>query len=92
MAMNVEIMRTYTYRVAWLYDQGKKIHKEAAMVKLFTAETLQGILSSAMPIHGGYGYMMEYPIQRFRWDGRLFTITEGTSEIQRLIIARELDL
>ncbi len=92
MAMNVEIMRTYTHRVAWLYDQGKKVRKEAAMVKLFTAESLQGILSSAMQIHGGYGYMMEYPIQRFWRDGRLFTITEGTSEIQRLIIARELDL
>lgn len=89
MAMNIDIMRTYTYRVAAMYDQGKKVQKEAAMVKLFSAETLQKILADSMQIHGGYGYMMEYPIQRFWRDGRLFTITEGTSEIQRLVIARE---
>ena len=92
MGMNIDVMRTYTHRVARMYDQGKKIRKEAAMVKLFTAETLQKILADSMQIHGGYGYMMEYPIQRFWRDGRLFTITEGTSEIQRLIIAKELGL
>jgi alkylation response protein AidB-like acyl-CoA dehydrogenase len=89
MAMNIDIMRSYTYRVAWMYDQGKNVRKESSMVKLFTAETLQKILSDSMQIHGGYGYMMEFPIQRYWRDGRLFTITEGTSEIQRLIIARE---
>jgi acyl-CoA dehydrogenase len=82
-------MRTYTYRVAWMYDQGKKVRKESSMVKLFCAETLQTILAHSMQIHGGYGYMMEYPIQRYWRDGRLFTITEGTSEVQRLIIANE---
>jgi alkylation response protein AidB-like acyl-CoA dehydrogenase len=92
MAMNIDIMRSYTYRVACMYDQGKKVQKEASMVKLFTAETLQKILADSMQIHGGYGYMMEYPIQRYWRDGRLFTITEGTSEIQRLVIARELGL
>ena len=92
MAMYLDIMRTYTYRVAWMYDQGKKVRKESSMVKLFTAETLQKILADAMQIHGGYGYMMEYPIQRFWRDGRLFTVTEGTSEIQHLVIARELGL
>jgi alkylation response protein AidB-like acyl-CoA dehydrogenase len=90
MAMNIEIMRTFTYRIAWEYDQGRKVRKEAAMVKLFSAETLQKILADSMQIHGGYGYMMEYPIQRFWRDGRLFTITEGTSEIQRLVIAKEI--
>jgi len=89
MAMNIDIMRSYTYRVARMYDQGKNVRKESSMVKLFTAETLQKILSDSMQIHGGYGYMMEFPIQRYWRDGRLFTITEGTSEIQRLIIARE---
>jgi alkylation response protein AidB-like acyl-CoA dehydrogenase len=92
MAMHVDIMRTYTYRAAWMYDQGKNVRKESAMVKLFTAEILQKILADAMQIHGGYGYMMEYPIQRFWRDGRLYTVTEGTSEIQRMIIARELGL
>ena len=90
MATNIEIMRTFTYRIAWEYDQGRKVRKEAAMVKLFSAETLQKILADSMQIHGGYGYMMEYPIQRFWRDGRLFTITEGTSEIQRLVIAKEI--
>ena len=89
MATNIDIMRSYTYRVAWMYDQGKNVRKESSMVKLFTAETLQKILADSMQIHGGYGYMMEYPIQRYWRDGRLFTITEGTSEIQRLIIANE---
>ncbi len=92
MATNIDIMRSYTYRVAWMYDQGKNVRKESSMVKLFTAETLQKILSDSMQIHGGYGYMMEYPIQRYWRDGRLFTITEGTSEIQRLVICRELRL
>jgi alkylation response protein AidB-like acyl-CoA dehydrogenase len=91
-ATNVDVMRTYTYRVAWMYDQGKNVRKESAMVKLFTAELLQTILGQCMQIHGGYGYMMEYPIQRFWRDGRLYTVTEGTSEIQRMIIAKELDL
>jgi alkylation response protein AidB-like acyl-CoA dehydrogenase len=90
MAMHIDIMRSYTYRVAWMYDNGKNVRKEAPMVKLFTSEILQKILADSMQIHGGYGYMMEYPIQRYWRDGRLFTITEGTSEIQRLIIGREL--
>jgi alkylation response protein AidB-like acyl-CoA dehydrogenase len=89
MAMKIDIMRTYTYRVARMYDAGVKVMKEASMVKLFCAETLEDILAQGMQIHGGYGYMMEYPIQRFWRDGRLFTITEGTSEIHHLVIARE---
>jgi len=92
MAMHIDIMRSYTHRVAWMYDNGKNVRKEAPMVKLFTSEILQKILADSMQIHGGYGYMMEYPIQRYWRDGRLFTITEGTSEIQRLIIAKELGL
>ena len=87
MAMNIDIMRTYTYRVASMYDKEMNVRKESSMVKLFTAETLQKILADSMQIHGGYGYMMEYPIQRYWRDGRLFTVTEGTSEIQRLVIA-----
>lgn len=89
MAMKIDIMRSYTYRVARLYDAGQRVMKEASMVKLFCAEALQEILSQTMQIHGGYGYMMEYPVQRYWRDGRLFTITEGTSEIHHLVIARE---
>ncbi len=88
----IDIMRSYTHRAAALYQEGRKVRKEAAMVKLFCAETLQKILAYSMQIHGGYGYMMEYPIQRHWRDGRLYTVTEGTSEIQRLVIAKELGL
>lgn len=90
MAMKIDIMRSYTHRVARLSDMGVKVMKEASMVKLFCSEVLQEILSKAMQLHGGYGYMMESPIQRFWRDGRLFTVTEGTSEIHHMIIAREL--
>ncbi len=89
MAMKIDIMRSYTYRAARLYDAGKRVMKEASMLKLFCAETLQEILSQSMQIHGGYGYTMEYPVQRYWRDGRLFTVTEGTSEIHHLVIARE---
>ena len=89
MAMKIDIMRSYTHRVARLYDGGRKVVREASMVKLFCAETLEDILAQAMQIHGGYGYMMEYPVQRYWRDGRLFTITEGTSEIHHMVIARE---
>jgi alkylation response protein AidB-like acyl-CoA dehydrogenase len=90
MAMKIDIMRSYTYRIARLYDKGQKVMREASMVKLFCAETLQEILSQAMQIHGGYGYTTEYPVERFWRDGRLFSITEGTSEIHHMVIAREL--
>jgi alkylation response protein AidB-like acyl-CoA dehydrogenase len=90
MAMKIDIMRSYTHRVARLYDKGLRVMKEASMVKLFSSENLQEILAQAMQIHGGYGYMMEYPVQRFWRDGRLFTVTEGTSEIHHMVIAGEL--
>ncbi|MBM4326413.1 MAG: acyl-CoA dehydrogenase [Deltaproteobacteria bacterium] len=89
MAMNVDIMRTYTYYTAHLYDSGVNVRKESSMVKLFCTETLQKILNDAMQIHGGYGYMMEYAVQRHWRDGRLFTVTEGTSEVHKMVIARE---
>jgi len=92
MATYIDIVRSYTYRVARMYDQGKNVRKEPAVVKLFPAEIVLKVLAYSMQIHGGYGYMMEYPIQRFWRDGRLYTVTEGTSEIQRLIIAKELGL
>jgi alkylation response protein AidB-like acyl-CoA dehydrogenase len=90
MAMQIDIMRHMTYRAAWLYDQGKPCKKESSMVKLFCSESLQKITSDAMQLHGGYGYMMEFPVQRYWRDGRLFTVTEGSSEIQHMVIAREL--
>lgn len=89
MAMYTDIMRTITFRAASLLDQGQSCSREASMVKLFCTETLQKITADAMQLHGGYGYMMEFPIQRVWRDARLYTITEGTSEIQHLIIAKE---
>lgn len=86
----IDIMRTITYRAAWLDDHGKPCMKEASIVKLFCSESLKKITSEAMQIHGDYGYLMEYPVQRYWRDGRLFTITEGTSEIQHMVIAREM--
>ncbi|MEW5913949.1 MAG: acyl-CoA dehydrogenase family protein [Thermodesulfobacteriota bacterium] len=90
MAMYIDIMRSYVWRVARLYDAGVNVKKESSMVKLFCSEILQKITGDAMQIHGGYGYMSEYAIQRHWRDGRLFTVTEGTSEVQHMVIAREL--
>ncbi|MBU2550867.1 MAG: acyl-CoA dehydrogenase family protein [Proteobacteria bacterium] len=88
-AMLVDIMRQYTWRVAWLFDQGKKVRKESSMAKLFATEMVQKIAGDCIQIFGGYGYMKEYPIERHFRDARLYTVTEGTSEVQRMVIAKE---
>ena len=92
MAINIDIMRIMTYRGAWMADQGVDYMKEACMVKVFATETLQQLMLNALAIHGGYGYMMEYPIQRIWRDAKMLNITEGTAEMSRLAIARELGI
>jgi alkylation response protein AidB-like acyl-CoA dehydrogenase len=92
MAMEVETARTMVWRAAWLFDQGVPCMKEAAMAKLFASEAAQHVTWEALQIHGGYGYITEFPVERFFRDARLMTITEGTSEIQLTIIARELGI
>ena len=92
MAMEVETARTMVWRAAWLFDQGVPCMKEAAMAKLFASEAAQHVTWEALQIHGGYGYITEFPVERFFRDARLMTITEGTSEIQLTLIARELGL
>ncbi len=92
MAMNIEAARWMSYRAAWLMDQGKPALKEASMAKLFASEMAVEVTNEAMQIHGGVAFGMESPIQRFFRDSRLFTVTEGTSEIQQLVISRELGL
>jgi butyryl-CoA dehydrogenase len=92
MAMSIEVMRYTTYRGAWLFDRGFATMKDASVVKLFCTESLQKIIEKAMSIQKSAGLMMENPVQRFLRDGRLFKIPEGTSEVQHLIIARELKL
>jgi alkylation response protein AidB-like acyl-CoA dehydrogenase len=91
MAMDVETARTSMWRAAWLFDQGRCM-REAAMAKLFASEVAQRVTWEAVQVFGGYGYITEFPVERFWRDARLMTITEGTSEIQLVLIARELGL
>lgn len=90
MAMEVELARNMVLKAAWLKDQGKPFSKEAAYAKLFATETAVRAADQAIQIHGGYGYMREYEVERYLRDAKLLVIGEGTSEIQRVVIARQL--
>lgn len=90
MAMEIELARTMIYKTAWLKDQGRPYNKEAAIAKLFATEMAERVCYEAIQIHGGYGYSREYNVERMYRDARLMTIGEGTSEIQRLVIARHV--
>ena len=90
MATKIEVARTMLYRLCWMRDQGQKVTKEAAMAKLFASEVAKEVADEAVQIHGGYGLMKEYDVERFYRDQRLLQIGEGTSEIQRLIISRQI--
>ncbi|CAB3392149.1 acyl-CoA dehydrogenase [Kyrpidia spormannii] len=90
MAMHIEMARTMVLKAAWLKDQGRPFKKEAAMAKLFASEMAMRTCDQAIQIHGGYGYMKDYPVERYFRDVKLMEIGEGTSEIQRLVIAREI--
>jgi acyl-CoA dehydrogenase len=92
MAMTIETMRYMTYRGAWLFDRGFASMKDASIVKLFCTESLQKVVQKAMAIQKSAGLRMDNPVQRFLRDARLFRIPEGTSEIQHMVIARELGL
>lgn len=91
MAMEVELARNMIFKAAWLKDNNKPFTKEAAYAKLFATETAVRSANEAIQIHGGYGYMREYEVERFLRDAKLLEIGEGTSEIQRMVIARQLD-
>lgn len=90
MAMNIELARNMVYKAAWLKDQGKVFKKEAAIAKLFSSEMCMKVCDQAIQIHGGYGYMKEYQVERFFRDAKLLEIGEGTSEVQRMVIARQI--
>ncbi|MDQ0884492.1 acyl-CoA dehydrogenase family protein [Peribacillus sp. V2I11] len=90
MAMEIEALRSFTYRVAWMVDEGMKVIKEAAMLKLFGSEVYNRVADKAVQVHGGIGYIADYPIERFFRDARITRIYEGTSEIQKNIIAGQL--
>jgi alkylation response protein AidB-like acyl-CoA dehydrogenase len=89
-ATEIEVARNMLYKAAWLKDQGRPYNKEAAMAKMFATEMAERVTRNAIQIHGGYGYSSEYPVERIYRDARLMTIGEGTSEIQRLVIARHV--
>jgi acyl-CoA dehydrogenase len=91
MAMEVELLRSMVYRVAWMVDTNQKVIKEAAMVKLFASEAYNRVADRALQIFGGSGYIKGSPTERFYRDARITKVYEGTSEIQKNIIASELE-
>ncbi len=90
MAMKIEAARLLTMKAAWLRDNGQSFSKEASIAKLFASEASVQVSEEAVQIHGGYGYIKEYPVEKFWRDSKLLTIGEGTSEVQRMVIARKL--
>jgi len=90
MAMEIEAGRHMVYHAAWLSQNGHAFKKEAAMAKLFASELAMRVTTKAVQLHGGYGYTTEYPVERMMRDAKICEIGEGTSEIQRMVIAREL--
>jgi len=90
MATDLDAARLLNYRAAWMLDHGRRVTRESAMAKLFASEAAVRIANEAVQIHGGYGFIKDYPVEKFYRDVKLCTIGEGTSEIQRLVIARQL--
>ncbi len=90
MATELDAARLLMYRASFLKDQGKKVTKESAMAKMFASEMSVRVCEEAIQIHGGYGYTKDYPPEKYWRDSKLCTIGEGTSEIQRIVIARQL--
>jgi alkylation response protein AidB-like acyl-CoA dehydrogenase len=89
-ATEIEAAQNLLYQAAWLKQERRPYTKHASMAKLFATEMAERVCRNAIQIHGGYGYSREYPVERIYRDARLMTIGEGTSEIQRLVIARQL--
>jgi alkylation response protein AidB-like acyl-CoA dehydrogenase len=89
-AARVEAARLLTYRAAWMKDQGQRMTLESAMAKLHSSEVAVRVSEDCVQIHGGYGFVKDYPAEKFFRDVKLTTIGEGTSEVQRLVIARQL--
>jgi short/branched chain acyl-CoA dehydrogenase len=92
MATTTELARNQVYKAAWLKHQGRPYKRQAAMAKLFASEAAVDVARDAVQIHGGYGYMEEFPVARHFRDSKVLEIGEGTSEVQRILIARDLGL
>ena len=90
MATQIEAAKLLVYHAAWLKDKGKDVAKEAAMAKLFASEVAMKVTTEAIQIHGGYGYVAEYDVERFFRDAKILEIGEGTSEFQRMVIANQI--
>jgi alkylation response protein AidB-like acyl-CoA dehydrogenase len=90
MATEIEAAKHLVYHAAWLKEQGQPYSKEASMAKLFASEVAMRVTTKAVQVHGGYGYTKEYPVERMMRDAKICEIGEGTSEIQRLVIARSI--
>ncbi len=90
MSMETQASRDLTYKAAWLRDQGQPFGREASQAKLYASEVAVRTAEDAIQIHGGYGYVKEYPVEKLWRDSKLLTIGEGTSEIQKLVISRSL--
>ena len=92
MATEIDAARLMVYRAAYMEDQNVRFTKEAAMAKLFASEIAMRATVKAIQIHGGYGYTREYPLERYFRDIKLCQIGEGTSEVQRMVISKQLGL
>jgi alkylation response protein AidB-like acyl-CoA dehydrogenase len=90
MAIKVEAARLLVWRAAWLHDQGVRNSKESAIAKCFAGDTAMQVTVDAVQVLGGYGYMKDYPLEKYMRDAKLHQIYEGTNQIQRLVIAGEL--
>jgi butyryl-CoA dehydrogenase len=90
MATEIEAGRHLVYHAAWLAQNGRPFGREAAMAKLFCSELAMRATTKAVQVHGGYGYTKEYPVERMMRDAKICEIGEGTSEVQRIVIARHL--
>ena len=90
MALKIELARNLLYKACWLKDNDRPFSKESAMAKLYCSEIAREVADEALQLHGGYGLMKDYDIERFYRDQRLLQIGEGTSEIQRLVISRQI--
>src|SRR5262249_25500029 len=90
MATRLDAARLLTHRASWLKEHARPFSREASMAKLFASEAAGRICDAAVQLHGGYGYTRDYPVERYLRDARVQRIYEGTSEIQRIVIARSL--
>jgi alkylation response protein AidB-like acyl-CoA dehydrogenase len=92
MAMEIEAARNLLYKACWLRENNRPFGMIAAMGKLYCSEVMKRVVTEAVQIHGGYGLMKEYPVERFFRDQKLLEIGEGTSEVQRIVISRLLGI